>query len=135
MGWKKIIIGEKMPDKDDPAYKEKREQAENAGKTFAKALRLDKVAAFIQGFATKHSKVFLGIVFSFVLLSISLNLYRMINAVQKQYSPASAIERQEKELHFERHHTQVKISSKINEDKQMIINKKTIQAYEVDRKD
>ena len=35
MSWKKFIIGEKMPDKDDPAYKEKRVQANKAGKTFA----------------------------------------------------------------------------------------------------
>lgn len=135
MGWKKLIIGEKMPDKDDPAYKEKREHAENAGKTFAKTLRLDKVAAFVQRFATRHSKMFLGLVFSFVLLSISLNLYRMVTAVQKQYSPTSAIERQEKELHFERHHNQVKTTNQINEDTPMNINNKSTNTYEVDRKD
>ena len=104
MSWKKFIIGEKMPDKDDPAYKEKREQANKAGKTFAETLRLDKAAACVQGFAMKHNKLFLALVFGFVLFSVSLNLYRMCTAVSYHQHPASAIERQEQELIMERHH-------------------------------
>ena len=94
MSWKKFIIGEKMPDKDDPAYKEKREQANKAGKTFAETLRLNKAAACVQGFATRHNKLFLALVFGFVLFSVSLNLYRMCTAVQYQHHPASAKENQ-----------------------------------------
>ena len=49
---KKIIFGEKMPDKDDPEYKEKHEKCVNAGKSFARTLRLDKAAAKVQRFAS-----------------------------------------------------------------------------------
>lgn len=133
MGWKKIIMGEKMPDKDDPDYKEKREQAEKAGKTFAETLRLNKMAACVQGFATRHNKLFLALVFGFVLFSVSLNLYRMCTAVQRQYHPESAIERQEKELHFKRHHPHIDdyVDAPINNSN----TPQNIEEYEVYRKD
>lgn len=43
--WKKFIMGEKMPDKDDPQYKDKYEKDVDAGRRFAKWSKLDKVAA------------------------------------------------------------------------------------------
>lgn len=49
---KKMIFGEKIPDKDDPGYKEKHEKTVEAGKNFAKAVKLDKVAMKVQGFAS-----------------------------------------------------------------------------------
>lgn len=106
MGLKKIILGEKMPDKDDPQYKEKYEKGVEAGKSFAQALRLDKGAACIQRFATKHSKLFLALVFAFVLFSVGLNLYRMSTAVRQRPVRTSAVERQEKELKMKRHRQQ-----------------------------
>ena len=48
MGFKKILFGEKVPDKDDPKYKERYEKDVAAGKNFAKALHLDKGAACVQ---------------------------------------------------------------------------------------
>ena len=104
MGFKKILFGEKVPDKDDPKYKERYERDVAAGKSFAQTLHLDKGAACVQGFASKHTKLFLALVFSFVLFSVGLSLYRMTQAVKYRPQPSSAVERQEKELHFKRHH-------------------------------
>ena len=53
---------------------------------------------------SKHTKLFLALVFSFVLFSVGLSLYRMTQAVKYRPQPSSAVERQEKELHFKRHH-------------------------------
>ena len=89
MGFKKILFGEKVPDKDDPKYKERYERDVAAGKSFAQTLHLDKGAACVQRFASKHTKLFLALVFS---------------AVKYRPQPSSAVERQEKELHFKRHH-------------------------------
>lgn len=44
MSWKKMIFGEKMPDKDDPKYKERYEREVAAGRKAARLLRLDKAA-------------------------------------------------------------------------------------------
>ena len=101
---KKMIFGEKIPDKDDPGYKEKHEKTVEAGKNFAKAVKLDKVAMKVQGFASGHPKLFLAFIFGFVLFSIGLSLYRMSTAVSCKQQPSSAIKRQEKVLHFNRHH-------------------------------
>ena len=109
---KKIIFGEKMPDKDDPEYKEKHEKCVNAGKSFARTLRLDKAAAKVQRFASTYPKLFLCIIFGFVLFSIGLNLYRMSNAVSYRSNPSSAVERQKQQLHFKRHHAPAKRDNK-----------------------
>ena len=54
MSWKKMIFGEKMPDKDDPKYKERYEREVAAGRKAARLLRLDKAAGGVQRFACKH---------------------------------------------------------------------------------
>lgn len=48
MSWKKMIFGEKMPDKDDPKYKERYEREVAAGRKAARLLRLDKAAGGVQ---------------------------------------------------------------------------------------
>ena len=127
---KKIIFGEKMPDKDDPNYKEKHEKCVNAGKSFARTLRLDKAAARVQRFASSYPKLFLCIIFGFVLFSIGLNLYRMSNAVSYRSKPSSAVERQEQQLHFKRHHAP---KERDNKEKDNPINE--TEAYEDYRQD
>ena len=104
MNIKKVIMGEKVPDKDDPNYKERHEKGVEAGKSFARKMRLDKAAAKVQHFASTYPKLFLCLIFGFVLFSVGLNLYRMSTAVHYRSQPSSAVERQEKELHFNRHH-------------------------------
>lgn len=115
MNIKKVILGEKVPDKDDPNYTKQHEQSVEAGKSFAQAIRLDKAAAKVQHFASHYPKVFLCIIFGFVLFSIGLNLYRMSTAVSYRNNPSSAVERQEKELHFNRHQTHGKKDNKGND--------------------
>lgn len=100
---KKMLVGERMPDKSDPNYKEKHERCVEAGKTFAQKMRLDKAAACVQRFASSYPKVFLGLVFSFVLFCVGLNLYRMSKAVTYRNKPSSAVQRQEQELRLRRH--------------------------------
>jgi len=104
MNFKKVILGEKVPDKDDPNYKKRHEKGVEAGKSFARTMRLDKAAAKVQHFASTYPKLFLCIIFGFVLFSVGLNLYRMSSAVSYRNNPSSAVERQEQELHFNRHH-------------------------------
>ena len=41
ISFKKFILGEKMPDKDDPKYKDRYEKEVNAGMKFAKAAKID----------------------------------------------------------------------------------------------
>jgi len=128
---KKMIFGEKVPDKDDPGYKEKHEKTVEAGKSFAKAVKLDKLALKVQSFASGHPKLFLAIIFGFVLFSIGLNLYRMSTAVCYKQQPSSAIERQEKVLRFNRHHKMNDGKTKPTEEQEQTKdNSQKIEQYE-----
>lgn len=85
-GFKRMLFGEKMPDKNDPQYKERYERDVAAGRKFARATRIDKMAAKVQGFANAHRTLFLVLVFTFVIGVFAWNAYRLV-AVYR-YSPA-----------------------------------------------
>ena len=93
--WKKFIMGEKMPDKDDPQYKDRYEKDVDAGRRFAKWSGLDRLAAKVQNFANKHTKTFLAIVFGFVILSFCMNVYRMGLVWSHSGERKSAVEQQD----------------------------------------
>ena len=80
-----MLFGEKMPDKNDPQYKERYERDVNAGRKFAQATRIDKMAAKVQGFANVHRTLFLVIVFAFVIGGFAWNVYRL--TVVYRHSP------------------------------------------------
>lgn len=94
-GFKQMLIGEEMPDKDDPKYKERYERDVKAGRKFAKMCRIDKAAAHVQRFADLHKTMFLLIVFGFVGISFSINIYRMARAYNYQGEHRTATERQD----------------------------------------
>ena len=62
-GIKRMLFGEKMPDKNDPQYKERYQREVKAGRKFAQTLKIDKAAAHVQRFADIHKTLFLVIVF------------------------------------------------------------------------
>ena len=83
-GFKRMLFGEKMPDKDDPQYKERYEREVQAGHKFAKATRIDQAAAKVQGFANAHRTLFLVIVFTFVIGAFRMERLPLGNCVQTQ---------------------------------------------------
>lgn len=95
MGWKKLIMGEKMPDKNDPRYKERYEKEVSAGRKVARFLKIDKAAAATQRFADRWSKLFLGIVFGIVIFCFVLNVYRLSQVATKANDYQTAVEKQE----------------------------------------
>lgn len=95
MGWKKLIMGEKMPDKNDPKYKERYEKEVSAGRKVARFLKIDKAAATTQRFADRWPKLFLGIVFGIVIFCFVLNVYRLSQVATKANDYQTAVEKQE----------------------------------------
>lgn len=95
MGWKKLIFGEKMPDKDDPKYKVQRESGVKAGRKTAKVLGVDKAAAKVQRAALRYPKIFLGVVFGFVAFCLGYNVYRMVCVYNTPGTQQTAVERQD----------------------------------------
>lgn len=95
MNIKRMIFGEKMPDKDDPKYKERYEREVKAGRKFAKTLHIDKFAAGIQRFADRHRTAFLVIVFGFVVGSFAWNIYRLAVVYNHKPNQRTATEMQD----------------------------------------
>jgi len=97
-GFRRMLFGEKMPDKNDPQYKERYERDIEAGRKFAKATRIDKAAAKVQGFANMHRNLFLVIVFAFVLGGLVWNIYRISVVYRHQPVQRTATEMQDSVL-------------------------------------
>lgn len=95
MNIKRMIFGEKMPDKDDPQYKERYEREVKAGRKFAETLHIDKLAASIQRFADRHRTAFLVIVFGFVVGSFTWNIYRLAVVYNHKPNQRTATEMQD----------------------------------------
>ena len=70
-GFRRMLLGEKMPDRNDPKYKERYERDVEAGRKFAKATRIDKAAAKVQGFANVHRTVLCTVLFFWSSCSLS----------------------------------------------------------------
>jgi hypothetical protein len=99
MGWKKFIIGEKMPDKDDPKYRKQYDEEVESGRKFAEKLHIDVPFKKAQQFANRFPSVFLAAVFGFVIICLCLNVYRMAQAYHARPDKAvTATERQEEKL-------------------------------------
>lgn len=124
MGWKKLFVGEKMTDKDDPKYKQRYENEVNAGRKFARIMKLDVLAGTIQNFANSHRKLFLVLVFGFITLCLCLNIYRMVFVFNRQQSVQSATERQELMMrkHYKTTHPKSKHSTANDESNNNNVN-------------
>lgn len=99
-----MIFGDKMPDKDDPKYRKRREKEMKAGRAAAKALRIDRLVVSVQRFAVNYPKTFLVLVFGFVVCCFCYNVrrvYLVYNDYQNRPDRETAVERQDKRL--ERH--------------------------------
>ena len=101
---KKILFGEKTPDRDDPNYRNLREKSEAAGLKMSKFLRLDKATAAVQRFAERHTTLFFGFLLALCIIIASAQIRRIQFAGQHRNSHSTAVERQRHELHFKRHH-------------------------------
>ncbi len=102
-GFKRLLLGERMPDKADPQYKERYEKEVEAGQKFARWTRIDKLAACVQRFANHHRNLFLVLVFGFVAISFAYNIYRLTTVYHHKPAQRSVIEMQDSVLRAKRH--------------------------------
>ena len=79
-----MIVGEKMPDKDDPKYRARYEREVEAGRRFARTMKIDRLAAKVQEAATRHRTLFLTLVFGLVALSLALNIVQVVRISREQ---------------------------------------------------
>lgn len=105
MSFKKFFIGEPMPDKNDPKYKERYDREVDAGKKFAEKSGLNWLVAKVQIWANRHRKGFLILVFGIVIGCFAINLLNMLRVYHSQKSPQSTVvEKVDSALQRGRHH-------------------------------
>lgn len=136
MNIKRMIFGEKMPDKDDPKYKERYEREVKAGRKFAEKLHIDKFAASIQRFADRHRTAFLVIVFGFVVGSFAWNIYRLAVVYNHNHklNQRTATEMQDSLLR-ERHKALEHHKEKVDREREQEVEPINRQGNEDNRKD
>ena len=136
MNIKRMIFGEKMPDKDDPKYKERYEREVKAGRKFAETLHIDKFAASIQRFADRHRTAFLVIVFGFVVGSFAWNIYRLAVVYNHNHklNQRTATEMQDSLLR-ERHKALEHHKEKVDREREQEVEPINGQGNEDNRKD
>ena len=116
---RRMLLGDKMPDKEDPKYKARYEREVEAGRKFAKFTRIDKAASYINRFANKHRVLFLIIVFGILIGCFVLNMFRINAAYNYSIKNPSAIERQDSILQKRLHDAtekKIQLKMKKNED-------------------
>lgn len=87
MGWKTFLLGEKMPDKNDPQYKERYEREVAAGRRFADAVGITWLVGKIQVWGQAHKVSFLVIVLGFIFSVFVYNLVNLVIAYRQSGTP------------------------------------------------
>ena len=80
MSIKKMFVGEKMPDKNDPKYRERYEREVNYGRRFADKTGISWMPRKLPHIADNHRCGFRIVVFGIVLLCFVFNICRMVNS-------------------------------------------------------
>ena len=108
MGFKKFILGEPMPDKNDPKYRERYEREVEAGRKFADASGISWLARKIHGGASNHKVLFLVVVFGIVLMCFVYNIVTMVKVYNRSNDKGSnAVEQVDRALESHRSHSSV----------------------------
>ena len=98
MSLKRMVLGEQMPSKDDPKYKERYEKEKRAGMKFAEKSGINFLAARLQMMANKHRIGFLATVFTIVIGCFTIKSYK-----QRRHERITAVEKVDSALHKPQH--------------------------------
>ncbi|MBP5338763.1 MAG: hypothetical protein J6Z14_05585 [Prevotella sp.] len=92
MGFRRIILGEPMPDKNDPKYRERYEREVAAGRKFADAVGISWLARVTHTVACRNKMLFLVVVFGIVLACFTYNVITMVKVYNKSNKGSNAVE-------------------------------------------
>ena len=93
MSWKKFFVGEPMPDKNDPKYRERYEREVATGRRFADAVGISWLCRQLQSYGKAHKVTFLVVTFGFVILCFVFNVFRLVRTFSSYTGRAVAVER------------------------------------------
>lgn len=104
MSLKRMVLGEQMPSRDDPKYKERYEKEKRAGMKFAEKSGINFLAARLQMTANKHRIGFLATVFTIVIGCFTINVVNLVKSYkQRSHERITAVEKVDSALHKPQH--------------------------------
>lgn len=86
--WKKFILGEKIPDRNDPKYQARHESAMSAGRKFADTVGISKMAGKLQALGDAHKSICILTVLGIVALFFVIRLCQLVSACS-EYNESS----------------------------------------------
>lgn len=95
-GWHRFFVGEPMPDKDDPKYQKRHEEAFAAGERFAQAVGLSWLGGKFFRWSERHSKEVVIIMISIMFLAyffFMAGFVRSMSRMNTDQAQATAVER------------------------------------------
>ncbi len=100
-GFRRLLVGEAMPDKEDPKYKDRYLREVAAGTRFAEATGLAWLLRHYTSWAERHKELFFVIILSLMFLFAIGNVYRLCtySPSSREVSAGSAVARQDSVLH------------------------------------
>ena len=94
-GIRRFFVGEPMPDKNDPKYKERYEREVAAGRRFAEAVGLTWLGRHYVRLAEAHKKTFFTIVLGLMMFFFLGNLYRFVSHVSQGQRESYTVQMQD----------------------------------------
>ena len=88
-GFRRMLFGEPMPDKNDPKYRERYERDVAAGAKFARITGIAWLGRHYVAWAEKHKKAFFAIVLAVMTMFAIGNMYRLCVSMSGSTRPHS----------------------------------------------
>ncbi len=100
-GFRRMLIGEPMPDKNDPKYRERYERDVAAGARFAEVTGLAWLGRHYVAWAEKNKKAFFVIILSLMTFFVIGNFYRFASHIgdARNGQVNTAVAQQDSALH------------------------------------
>ena len=99
MNIKRLVFGEPCPDMDDPELSKQRKEFNSYGERFARFIRLDLAAAWLQRKGQENPRRFFTVILGIMSLLFFWNMFRLVYmTVNYQSSPSTAVERVDKAM-------------------------------------
>ena len=91
MGWSTLFKGEPMPDKDDPKYRKRYEEAYNAGGRFARVTGITWIGSKIINFAFAHKGLYISLTLGFAIVVFLIQVGRTVIIINEgnRYVPVT----------------------------------------------
>lgn len=114
-GLRRIFFGEPVPEKDDPKYKKRHEEAFAAGERFARVVGLSWLGGKFFTFGERNKKEVVIVMISIMLISYFLFLGKFVGGMNRMnfdQAQATAVERVDSALN--KHYHSVETIKRVN---------------------